>query len=253
MVSRYVYRTVRVAGRVQRTYLGTLADPVVQTLERFKQLGQATTEAEEAKVVEDLTVVERGDACLAIIQATASRIVRNLRRRYQRAHYCKIPRCTMPDVPINRDDYDQLVADAADGSSDALTELRRVLKSNPALYRALGDLNGHVQRHLLNVVAAGAVDTQDAMQMMLAEKREELLAEGDSLPEQLLVDQVLTTMLDAAYCQIGLTQPDHKAPVRRRWERQLQRAQARHYAAISSLVEVRQMLEGWAIEQEMTT
>ncbi len=242
MVTRYVYRTVRSAGRVQRTYLGTLADPVVQTLERFKQLEQVTADAEAAKVDADLELLGRVETCLALLKTTTGRIIRNLRKRYARAHHQRIPRCNLPDVKITRDDYDQVVADAADGSEDALVVLRRVLRANPALYHELGDLNAHVRRHLINMSAA-AIDTQAAMQLMLVDERQELLAGGDSLPEQLLIEQILTTMLDAACCQIGLAQPHRKESVRQRWERQLQRAQARHQVAICSLTEVRQMLE----------
>jgi hypothetical protein len=149
----------------------------------------------------------------------------------------------MKRTKIGRDDYELLVANAAEGDAEALRDLRQVLAANPTLYRALGDLNGHVRRHLIQLAAPSSLDTQESLRMVLARKRDELLAEGDSLPEQLLIDQVLTTMLDAACCQLGRSQAHSKEKTERRWERKLTRAQERHQAAIHSLVEVRRMLQ----------
>ncbi len=70
------------------------------------------------------------------------------------------------------------------------------------------------------------------------------LHDGDTLPEQLLVDQVSSTILDAACCQIGFAQPHRSETILRRWENRLARAQQRHQAAVQSLVELRQMLVG---------
>lgn len=241
--SAYVYRTVREGNRVRRTYLGPRGDPVVQTLEEFRDLGRATAEAAEREVARELQRLEAVDACLQLSGSWSHRTVRNLRKRWRRVGRKRIRRISMPELDITADEYDALVADAADGDETALAELRELLADNPGLCRLLGDLSGHVQRQLIELAADGAIDVREAMASMLSDQRDKLLAAGDSLPERLLVDQILSTMLDAAVCQLGSSQPHAKESIARRWERRLTRAQERHQAAIRSLVEVRQMLE----------
>jgi hypothetical protein len=140
------------------------------------------------------------------------------------------------------DDYESLVADATEGVEGALPSLQRMLAANPNMSGLLGDLNLHVQRHLIDMAAGDSIDVKESLKIMMARKRDELLTGGDSVPEQLLIHQVLSTMLDAACCQLSLSQPHAKESITRRMERRLTRAQARHQAAIQSLIEVRQML-----------
>jgi hypothetical protein len=149
----------------------------------------------------------------------------------------------MTQLHLSHDEYEALVADAADGDMDALAELRQLLKENPQLRSVLGDLNHHVQYYLIELAAGGAIDIRVSLMQTLAEKHEQLLAEGDSLIERMLIDLILSTMLDAAICQMGNSQSHGKESIARRWERRLTCAEARHQSAIRSLVEVRQMLQ----------
>ena len=237
---------------MRRTYIGTLGDPVVLTLLESERLTKATRDAEQRKTEGELKTVETMDGCLRLVQSSTGRLVRSLRKRWRRANQTRVRRLKMPEPNLMCDEYEMLVADAADGDMNALAELREVLKTTSFLRGVLGDLNHHVQLYLIELAAGGALDVKESLKISLWEKRDELLEGGDSLPEQMLVEQILSTMLDAAVCQLGCSQQHAKESIARRWERRLTAAQTRHQAAIQSLVEVRQMLETNSITGEPT-
>jgi hypothetical protein len=241
--SAYVYRSIREGNRVRRTYVGSLGDPVVQALLESERLSKATCEAEQRKSEHELKIVETMNTCLSMIHKSSNRAVRNLRKRCRRSNQMKVRRLTMPETNLVQHEYEALVADAADGDMDCLTELRQLLKTTPHLRAALGDLNHHVQLYLIDLASGGALDVKESLKHSIITKRIELLEDGDSLPEVMLVDQILSTMLDAAVCQLGCSQQHAKESIARRWERRLTAAQTRHQSAIQSLIEVRQMLE----------
>lgn len=238
----YVHKSIRQSGRVRRTYVGSLADPVVYALVKSERLGKAVREAEDQIADRELKVVETAYGCLKLVQASNNQMVRSLRKRWKRTQNARVRRDSMLRPTVTREMYEDLVAEAAEGDEAALTELRKLLQENPKLQNVLGDLNRHVQDHLIDLAASRVIDVRWALVQSVKEKREELLRGGDSLPEQMLVDQVLATMLDAAVCQLGFSQSHATEAVTRRWERRLTHAQSRHQAAIKSLTEVRQML-----------
>ena len=104
---------------------------------------------------------------------------------------------------FSRDDYDILVDQATAGCESSMADLKRILKRNPGLRDLLGDLNCHIRRHLIELASGAAIGLRESMEQVLDKKRQELLQSGDSLPELLLIDLVLSTMLDAAVCQLA--------------------------------------------------
>lgn len=241
--SNYVYRSTRVGSGVERTYLGTLADPAVRAVERTSQLVRASRQAEREAVTSALGIIDAVDRVLATIHSEANRTIRNLRKRWKRAKESPIPRPKMKPQNLTYEEYTDLVDDASHGDQQALDQLRQHLRGKPELCHLLGDLNRHVQQHLIDLAADGLTDVRESIAIRLADTQAQLLKEGDSLLEQLLVDQVLSTMLDAACCQLGASQAYEQESIRRRWENRLARAQQRHQTAIASLIELRKMLE----------
>jgi len=239
----YAYKAIREGDRVRRTYLGTLDDPVVRSLLESERLSRATHEFNRRNVEGELKIVETMDQCLRLIQSSINRAVRDLRKRCRRSGQPRVRRLKMSEQSVMKYEYEALVADAADGDMDAVAELRKLLNQNPQLREVLGDLNQHVQDSLVSLASGGALDVRLSLTQALDKQRTQLLAEGDSLLERMLVDQILSSMLDSAICQQGCVQQHAKESFARRWERRLTGAQARHQAAIQTLLEVRQMLE----------
>ena len=242
---KHVYRSIREGSTVKNVYLGPSADPVVRVMLRHDEVERAFVSADDGLVRRELEISDCVDRCLHLVAIAANRIVRNLRKRMRRALTGRVRRDVLqpsPTTDISRERYDELVAAAATGNEEALAQLRSILHATPDLYQVLGDLNDHVQRQLIALAAADSVDVRESLKIVIAEQREQLLAEGDTLPERMLVEQVLSTMLDVAVQRIALAQPHRKQSIFRHLERRLHRALERHLTAVKALVEVRQML-----------
>jgi len=242
---KYAYRSIREGSEVFSVYLGPTEDPVVRVINRHAELVRASAAAEDALVGRELEISDWADRCLCLVAIISNRNVRNLRKRRNRARDHKLRRATLEPsqtIPMTCRQYDELVATAATGNEEALAQLRGVLEANPMLYELLGDINEHVRRQLIAVAAGTSVDVQESLKLMIAEQQERLLQAGHTPPEQMLVEQVLTTMLDVGIQRIALAQPHRKQSIVRRLEQQLRRSLDRHLAAVKALVEVRQML-----------
>jgi hypothetical protein len=241
----------RVNGKVRKTYVGSLADPVASLVHRSDQLAMAHRRAAEEATRRDLEAYGRIEGVTRLLASKAARLVWRQRDRLRRGqdggHAIATRETPMPKtaallnapIDVTKDDFDDLAARAAAGCEEALEVLRHTLLANPAVYRLLGNLAQHAQRALIRLVAGDSAVTREAAQFQANELRQDLLRDGDSPLERLVVDQVVTTWLDVYIQQLGLSQPHAKEGLRHRWEKQLDRAQKRHLAAVAALSEIR--------------
>lgn len=254
---KYFYRSYRQDGMVRRDYLGTVADPVTRLLVRADEVTLATCNATANDVEAELAIYAQIEPCIRLISTECSRLVRQLRYRFRRLNRNvernsekeKEAMQTMIDrkldrVGIDRDSFDELVDRATAGSVESLDDLKRVLRGNPGIYQVLGDLGRHVQVSMIDIAAADSVALRESLGLEMDDLRQELKQGGASALEKLLIEQVVATMLDVSIQQIGFAQPHKKESHKRRWERQLERAQKRHQAAVESLAKVRKVLRG---------
>jgi hypothetical protein len=249
----YYYVVGRAEGHVVKIYVGALSDQVVSILHRADQLSHAYQQGTREAAQQELDAYARLEPAIRLVAVKTSRLVWRQRDRRRRQHSdchqqnasrkesnMRQPRdASTTEVQITRDDFEDVVARAAAGSDEAISDLRQVLRANPAIYQVLGDLSGHVQRCLVDLVAGGCVVAKEAIQLQAEELRRELLRDADSPLERLLADQIVTTWLDVNIQQIGLAQPHEKETHRQRWEQRFDRAQRRHLAAVTALAEVR--------------
>lgn len=239
-----------VDGRARKTYVGKADDPVAWLVHRSDQLATAHRRAADEATRQDLEAYSKIEGIIQLMASKAARFVWRQRDRVRRGRgvgqAIAIPENAMPKaagtnapVDVTKDDFDDLAARAAAGSEVALQELRLTLRDNPAIYRLLGNLAQHAQRALIGLVTGDSVIAREAAQLHANELRQDLLRDGDSPLERLLVDQVVVTWLDVYVQQIGLSQPHAKEGLHQRWVQRLDRAQKRHLAAVTALSEIR--------------
>jgi hypothetical protein len=252
-----VYHCQRVRGQPRRIYVGTLADPVTRILIDADDLARATREASATATAVELDMYASVEPALRLLTAEANRLVRQDRyqrrrqreqaeaNRHQQGGVAMRPTSNGRDgeADLSRDDFDELVENAASGDEAAVDELRRVLRGNPAIYRVLGDLGRHVQMSLIDAAAPNSVEIRESLKLTMDNLRRELLDDGESALEQLLVELVIASLLDVAILRIGFSQPHPKETHKRRWERRLDGALKRHLAAVAALAELRSQQE----------
>jgi hypothetical protein len=142
-------------------------------------------------------------------------------------------------VSISRDDWDEIVEDAAEGDEEALDELQRILHYNPAICDRLGDVSRHIQMLLIEIHGEESIATREAVKINMEKLRGQLNYQQSDPLERLLIEQVVVTMLDLSIQQSGSSQPHVKESIQRRWERRMERSRKRHLAAVTALAELR--------------
>ncbi len=250
-----VYRSERINGQPRRVYVGSLNDPVTRILVDADHLQRATQTASQKAAADEVESYARIEPALRLLATETNRLTRQLRfqrrRRKPKGYVITIFKNGIPmtetdtskplRTTISEDDFDELVENAATGDESAVEELRQALRGNPAIYEALGDLARHVQMVLIDLAAPDSVAMRESVRLNLNSVRQELRNEGRGTTlEKLLVEQVVTSMLDVCIQRVALAQDHPSETHRKRCERCVERAQKRHLAALKALNEVRQ-------------
>lgn len=246
---QFLYHSKRVDGRTVKQYVGSLTDPIIMVIARIDRLSHADRAADREAAHEEC---DSYAALEPIIRVTSTlvarfvwghlhrcRVVAEQNRTASKENTMTVEEHNMPKATITRDEFDVLVARVSAGGRDALDELRRVLRANPSIYRALGDVSQHVQDSLIEQIAGQPGVATLALRLRIGELRDELRAAGVTPLECMLVEQVLTTWLDFNLQQVRSAQPRSRKGDAKHWEQRLDRAQRRHLAAARALTDVR--------------
>ena len=135
-------------------------------------------------------------------------------------------------------------ADKDKPTKEARAELDRVLREQPAVWRAAGDLVEQAARRLAADITATHV-VKRSLAAGWEQLQKDLARPGDGELERLLVGQVALSWL-----KLSLTEYEHthyllhsNEPIRRLefWERRLSAAQRRHLRACETLARVRRL------------
>ena len=135
-------------------------------------------------------------------------------------------------------------ADKDKPTKEARAELDRMLREQPATWRAAGDLIEQTARKLAGDVTATHL-VKRSMSAGWEQLQRDLAQPGDGELERLLVGQVALSWL-----KLSLTEYEHthyllhsNEPIRRLefWERRLSAAQRRHLRACETLARVRRL------------
>ena len=102
---------------------------------------------------------------------------------------------TPPAKPVEEMSPEELIAAAKDGDAAAMSRLRPMMRKLPSRFQQLGDLGAMAVEKWLDTHCRKDLYHRECLKMHLAEMREQLLAEGDSPLERLLVEEVLLSWL----------------------------------------------------------
>lgn len=252
-------RNLRVRGKVRTFSLGSWANPATQAIVQAESVSEAMAEAARASAENELIRLEQLEPCHRFLDRKTKLLMSRVRRqRQQSAMVAPLDSSVHPTIneismlhqtrqrsthlsKIDRDDWDELLERVTAGDADALAELQQRLRRHPQLRDLLGDVSHHVQAVLIDMIGSESVLVRESLLQRHHELRKQLQVIGTDPLERLLIEQTLTTFLDLSIQQIGFHKQATTETQKRRWERNMERAQKRHLATIASLNEYRHM------------
>jgi hypothetical protein len=245
--SRYYYRAERRAGKVVRTYVGRLSDPVVTVIQRTDRSQQAleklNTKAERA---DDSAEHDRLIKAYDVRFATITKLIRRetVMTTTSPSQPAGTPRHRAPSTLPSQEEFLALISRAEDGSQEAEDELHCLLDRHEELWKPLGDLGRLLENHLINVAAGNSKLLRWSITTFIEEKlRSPLLVDGASPLEVLLVDRVIVCQLDVTIRQARANAAVSETSMRRR-QRLLDQAVLRQFASVNALAEFRRARTG---------
>ena len=250
----YYYRSVKTDGRVKKQYIGKSSDPVVQLLAKGDALAKASAKAGTAALRTEQERSQELESWLMIL-ARESRQIHNLylaayeppRRPARETQPMKRVRLrplppvdnSIPESPT-REYLQHLAQQANRGSEPAKERLRAALRANTAISRSVGDLAGHVEQTLVNLIAEKDLLLKESLLVQINGLRDSLRTGNPSGPlEGLLIDQIVCTYLELQFTRMASLQRQQHIRDSQFWDRRHERANERYTAAIRDLASIR--------------
>jgi hypothetical protein len=141
----------------------------------------------------------------------------------------------------------QVLERAQQGDKTVLPDLKKLLDDRPELWREMGNLVAHAEEAVLTLAAGKNLLAREAIRRRMMEVKTELLGQGGSPLERLLVDRIAVTWLQTYLADIDLAAAQlntNGATARARHAQQrLDGAHRRYLAAIKQLALVRKLLK----------
>lgn len=136
-------------------------------------------------------------------------------------------------------------ADTDKPSAETRKMLDDFLKSDPAIWRAAGDMVEQAARQLIKTVSGTSHAVNASMMHGWQQLPADLARPGDGELERLLIQQVVVSWLHLGYIDYQysavLTSPDMSIKRGDYWERRLNAAQRRYLRATETLARVRRL------------
>lgn len=155
-----------------------------------------------------------------------------------------VSRGTLADAEIKK--VERLLGPAQQGNAKALAELRPLLDRGN-LWEFVGDLARRVEESWLDAMTMSNKLVREGYKKRAAAMRAELLAQGDSQLERLLVERVVMTWLQVCHADTGYaaalrSSEGHSFRDGEYQQQRMDRANARHLKALKALATVRKLL-----------
>jgi len=253
--SKYYCRSVRVAGKVTRQYIGKAADVVVQCIAHADNLSRSEAEAgvsdvrseQEAfsEVKDEIEafykfVLTLNSVCLAALgyhrQNKEWKAMKGNKRKAARE-----PEST--DEQPTQELIQHLIQQSSRGDLPAGEQLRQIIRNNPEIWSTVGDLPRHAELSLIEMTSRGSVLLAESLKEKVRDLRESLRRGAiDNALEELLIDHIVVTYLELHYTRMAAIQPQQYARDSKFWEQRHEKSDARYRAAISELASVRKLL-----------
>lgn len=136
-----------------------------------------------------------------------------------------------------------LVAAAKQGNAEVLPHIQTLLDNHPQLWQHFGDVVGQVESKWLTLLAGADAAVHESLRRTTEQLRQQLLEDGDSPLERLLVDRIVVSRLMISFFDSAVALAVNAAETRMRYlNQQLSKAQKRHESAVKSLAETRKLL-----------
>ena len=136
---------------------------------------------------------------------------------------------------LTRDEFDELVKQAEIGDTNALAELRALMRADAATWRRFGDLTEHVKQIFLGLMVQDSIVARESLSLELELLTRELHQGNQSPLRKLVIDQILILWLDVHYQQTMAAEPREGKTDTEFLDRRLAKAQKRYFAALESL------------------
>ncbi|PQO40372.1 hypothetical protein DTL21_00065 [Bremerella cremea] len=252
--SKYLYRSIRINGKVTKRYIGPEHDPVTRLVDKKLRLDCA----EEAALTLELQN-ERSDfkRYLTALNALSSHVRFVLQlcmwaeglelKKGLRALMSQNHRLTLEDISANNpelptlEEFHRLVRLSRKGDDDAAEELQRIVRHHKDIWDPYADLNRHVEATLIEMISGGEVVLKESLRSKVDDLKDSIRGKADNPVDALLVDQIMISWLELRYTHMATLQSQNGERDSRFWDAQYARAHSRYLAAIRELVDIREI------------
>lgn len=246
---RYVYRSFREGGKVKRRYYGSIEDPLAELVWRSQRLAAGNERAARQKRVAEMeaakscepalkTLASAGDFLLtlpAVLQVPLRMPTKRSEANCSGPELVALVKSIM-DVTPTREQLRQLARSAEAGDEQAQLKLELLVGSLPDFRASIGSLGEIARDNLMEAIAG----SDPLVKLQLREEMKELAArlgreKTDDPLEQMLIDNVLLTRLDAMRCCIAAVQSQSSRTEYSFWQSMYSRATRRYEKSIDNL------------------
>ncbi len=253
--NKYLYRSVRVGGKVTKQYIGREHDPVVRIIEKKTRLDRAERDASIQEVHDEQGVFQQYLADL-----------KSFRRQFrQMLNACMVSEgfdfrqgewlpmfqnqqasqdSGTPDeyeLPT-KELFRHLIREAKRGDQHAAEKLKYVVRNRKEVWEPYADINCHIEVSLISMIAGKNVALSESLRLKVDDLKNSIRGKTENAVDVLLVDQIAICWLEVRYTQMAALQPQYLGRDEQYWGDKFKRANSRYLAAIRELVDIREIL-----------
>lgn len=253
--SKYLYRSVRVKGKVRKQYIGREHDPVARLVDKKLRLDRAEKAAPTQELWNEQDNFQQHLTFLTQLRRHVRHVLQvclwakgGELKQGQRVPMSQNHQLTSEEVSAGtaelptKEAFQRLVRQSTQGDPDAAEELRRIVRNRHEIWEAYADLNRHVEVTLIGMISGEDLVLSESLRAKVDDLKNSIRGKTDNPIDGLLVDQIMISWLELRYSQMAKIQPQHLARDLQFWNAQYERAYYRYLAAIRELVDIRELL-----------
>ena len=198
----YYYRSVRRDGRIHSEYVGggPVGALVAQSDENRRMLW-----ARSRAMRQRWSVVK---STIAGYTAASNKLLRTTYEAfgwyYSHDRWSKrITTNSKPKCDGSREDFEALAVAANSGKAGAVDELREVLRQNPEVWEAIGDLGQHAEDALIHAVSGGNVLVRESLANTCDSMMLELAGPNPNLVKKLAAHRIVMAWLETEFADLS--------------------------------------------------
>lgn len=252
--SKYLYRSVRIDGRVTKQYIGPEHDPVTRLVDKKLRLDRAEEVASTLELQHERNNFEQYLTALNALNSHVRFVLQVCMwgegfelKQGHRVGMSQTHRLTSEDVSANnselptQEEFHRLVRLSQKGDDDAAEELQRIVRHHKDIWDPYADLNRHVEATLIEMISGGEVVLKESLRSKVDDLKDSIRGKADNPIDALLVDQIMISWLELRYTHMATLQSQNGDRDSRFWDAQYAGAYSRYLAAIRELVDIREI------------